>query len=152
MKHILLVDDDPTVRDSMSMLVEFLGYKCTTAVHGIEALTWLKHNRTDLVITDNKMPVLGGLQFLDTLQEISEGPSIPVILHSGSLNDSDKQRAMNAGAFAILDKPCQFQEIQRVIGEAVQQTTPDHYRVNGAFEKLDGIIDRIRLLGDTQNA
>ena len=103
---------------------------------------------TDLVITDNRMPILGGLQFLDTLRENFEGQSVPVILHSGNLNESDKQKAFNAGAFAILDKPCSLREIQRVIEQAIYYHGSDNKRGNGAFKKLDGITGRIQQLGE----
>ena len=65
--RILLVDDEFISREVIRAILEYHGYACEEVENGAEALTWLETDQVDLVITDNKMPVLGGLQFLERL-------------------------------------------------------------------------------------
>ncbi len=114
-KRILLVDDDPKVRDAMRTLLEARGYTCEDAEHGGVALEWLETQHADLVITDNKMPVLGGFEFLECLKQKNKSSLPPVMVLSGNLGNEDKENALKAGACAVFDKPGQFNEILPVI-------------------------------------
>lgn len=58
--HVLIVDDDPFVRDVIAMILDGLGYSVTATGDGFEALRWLEEERYDLVISDLKMPGLDG--------------------------------------------------------------------------------------------
>lgn len=68
------------------------------------------------------MPTLGGLDFIDQIKLQAKDPiQIPVILLSGHLDDQDKQRARQAGVFAILDKPCNFSQFLSMVQLALDQ-------------------------------
>ncbi len=114
-KKILLVDDDRKVRDAMCSLLEAQGYACEGADHGGVALEWLETQHADLVITDNKMPVLGGSEFLERLKRKNQSCKPHVMVLSGNLEDEDKENALKAGACAVFDKPGKFSEILPVI-------------------------------------
>jgi CheY-like chemotaxis protein len=58
--HVLVVDDDPFVRDVIAMILDGLGYAVTATGDGFEALRWLETEPYDLVISDLKMPGLDG--------------------------------------------------------------------------------------------
>ena len=122
MKKVLLVDDDSSAREALRLVLESQNLQCTEAGNGSEALEWLASNHADLIISDNQMPILTGLDFIDQIQ-LHKNPAnqSPVILLSGNLNEQDKVRAHKAGVFAILDKPCNFSEFLSMVQIALQR-------------------------------
>ena len=121
MKKVLLVDDDKSAREALHLVLESQQLQCIEVGNGSEALEWLASNQADLIISDNQMPVLTGLDFIDQIQ-LHQNPAneSPVILLSGHLNEQDKHRARKAGVFAILDKPCNFSEFLSMVQLALQ--------------------------------
>ena len=87
------------------------GYACQEVEHGSEALRAIQTKHFDLVITDNEMPVMTGLQLLQCLAEKPEDQRPPVILLTGNLSDDLCYAAQRAGARAVLTKPYQDQEL-----------------------------------------
>ncbi|MDR4494271.1 MAG: response regulator [Nitrospirales bacterium] len=120
-KKVLLVDDDRNAREALRMVLESQGFDCQEVTNGEEALQWLSKDHADLIVSDNQMPVLGGLDFIDQLQRQQNFPTPPVILLSGNLDDPDKARARQAGVFAILDKPCNFSEFVSMVQLALDR-------------------------------
>ncbi len=120
MKTVLLVDDDRNARQAIRLVLESQRLQCVEVNNGAEALAWLETQPADLVISDNQMPVLSGLDFIDQLQDQKPTTEPPVILLSGHLDDDDKTRARRAGVFAILDKPCNFSEFLSMVQLALQ--------------------------------
>ncbi len=77
-RYILLVDDEPLVRRSLSEFLTLSGYTVSSVSNGREAMALLKNHTVDIVITDMKMPEVDGLQLLRHIKEEHQG--IPVIL------------------------------------------------------------------------
>jgi len=121
MKKVLLVDDNTSAREALSLVLNSQNLECVEVSNGSEALEWLATHQADLIISDNQMPVLTGLDFIDQIQ-LHQSPAneSPVILLSGHLNEQDKHRARKAGVFAILDKPCNFSEFLSMVQLALQ--------------------------------
>ena len=121
MKKVLLVDDNLSAREALRLVLESQHMECVEMGNGSEALEWLASHQADLIISDNQMPVLTGLDFIDQIQ-LHQKPANepPVILLSGHLNEQDKHRARQAGVFAILDKPCNFNEFLSMVQLALQ--------------------------------
>ena len=121
MKKVLLVDDDTSARAALRLVLESQQLECIEVGNGSEALAWLSSHQADLIISDNQMPVLTGLDFIDQIRLDQTPPDeSPVILLSGHLNEQDKDRARQAGVFAILDKPCNFSEFLSMVQLALQ--------------------------------
>jgi CheY-like chemotaxis protein len=115
-KKVLLVDDNQSSREALRMVLESQGLDCQEVTNGQEALQWLLEDQADLIVSDNQMPILGGLDFIDQLrgdEHLAAQP--PVILLSGHLDDHEKNRARKAGVFAVLDKPCNFSEFVSMV-------------------------------------
>ena len=121
MKRILLVDDHETSRQVLKLFLEHHGYACVEAKHGAAALAWLEQGRkVDLIVSDNQMPVLTGLEFLVQVRTSPAFASIPFILYSGNVTDEIKQQAHQAGALAVLNKPYNFSDFVAIVTKALE--------------------------------
>lgn len=120
MKRVLLIDDNQHTRTALRMVLESQGLECAEAIDGSAALDWLERETADLVITDNQMPGLTGLEFIERLSTKGLPQRPPVILLSGNLQDADRERAVNAGAYAVLNKPCNFPEFLSLVHLALE--------------------------------
>lgn len=85
MAHILLVEDDILFADMLASNLEDMGHAVTRAGDGLAALTRLKAERFDLVITDFQMPFVNGGSLIDSIRSMDAGQATPVILMSGAL-------------------------------------------------------------------
>ena len=112
MKRILLVDDQPMARRVLKLFLAEFGYDAEEADNGAVALRLVdKRKAFDLVISDNLMPVMTGMEFIQALAQRSYLNSHPVILYSGNLTDELKQQALDLGVYAVLPKPYNFREL-----------------------------------------
>ena len=116
MKTILLVDDHQMARRALKLYLEQQEYVCEEAEHGQAALTWLnKGQPVDLVISDNQMPGMNGLELLRQMATHPHLSSLPVILYSGNVTDDLRTQAIEAGAYAVLTKPYKFADLVDII-------------------------------------
>ena len=111
MKHILIDDDFPSGREVLREKLELQGYACQEVENGSAALKAIETKRFDLVITDNQMPVMTGLQFLQCLAERPKDQRPPAILLTGHLSDPLSKAAQAAGACAVFGKPYKEPEL-----------------------------------------
>jgi len=110
--HILLVDDDETMLDTLEELI-FLEYskaaRIVRSTDGSDALRKISNQMFDLIITDNNMPKIEGLDLMKILRDdvIKGGvrKDIPIIFMSGNLHDYEVTDALGLGVKNILAKP-----------------------------------------------
>jgi FixJ family two-component response regulator len=101
--NILIVDDDPAVRDALKFSLELEGFKVRTCRDGLELLAHQCLPKSDCIILDYKMPGLDGLNVLRQLAE--RKVKVPVILITGPVTENLRERAIRAGACLVLEKP-----------------------------------------------
>ncbi len=102
-KHVLIVDDEAEIRETMIYDLKRLGCITHEASTGSEAFTILQNNKIDIVITDIRMPDGNGL---DLIQQIrSMHAELPVVLITTGFSDLSASDAQSLGAFAIIEKP-----------------------------------------------
>ncbi len=89
-KTILVVDDEPDIRDFISTLLEDNGYATMTAVDGGEALDRVKEHRPDLITLDITMPEKSGVRFYREMKESDDWKDIPIIIITGISGDFEK--------------------------------------------------------------
>ncbi len=118
-KHVLIVDDEPAVRRTVRGALESSGIECAESENGATALAWLEEHHVDLVLADYHMPIMGGLTLLERVNVTLNGRTPRVILLSGVIDDIHKHKAMGLGAYAIIDKPCNFRELVEKVNEAL---------------------------------
>ena len=99
---ILIVDDEPRIRDFVSMNLELERYRVIEASNGLEALEQLRANLPDLIVMDVMMPEIDGFE---TLRHIREVSNIPVIMLTVRQNDQDKIHGLDLGADDYIAKP-----------------------------------------------
>ena len=119
-QRVLIVDDEPAVRRTVRAALESAGYECAESENGAAGLAWIEENQADLIIADYHMPVLSGLRLLERIQGKTKKNPPPIIMLSGVLKERDKRKALELGAYAIVDKPCNFRELVLTVGEALE--------------------------------
>jgi len=126
MARILLIDDEPEFCEAVADLLHQRDHEvhcCDTAEAGLQALS---KRPIDLVLLDNRMPRMSGLEFLAAVSE--RGLGTPVVLMTAIHNDQTAIQATNLGAFAYVIKPLVYAEImtelEPVIREAIEITRP----------------------------
>ncbi len=108
-ERILIVDDEPGIRNFMSRIVETLHYDHVEASDGEEALKLYIENRPDLILSDVRMPGLDGLGLLEQVKMIN--PEQVVIMVT-AFDDSDTvKKALKAGAYDYINKPLDLDEV-----------------------------------------
>ena len=103
-KSALIVDDEESIRYLFSFQLKRLGYECTTATDGLEALAQLSRREFGLVMLDIRMPKMSGL---DVLQDIRRGRTETCVVMMSALADAEiAVAALKLGADDYLTKPC----------------------------------------------
>lgn len=100
---ILIVDDEPMLREIMSEWMASEGYSVLTAKNGADALRVLEANRVDAIVTDVRMPVMDGITLLRTLKASADNAT-PAIVVSG-FSDITLREALDLGVETMLPKP-----------------------------------------------
>ncbi|KPL00568.1 MAG: hypothetical protein AMJ91_04225 [candidate division Zixibacteria bacterium SM23_73_3] len=111
--QVLIVDDNPHMSSLLSDILDFFDYKAVGASDGEEALKTLKERCFDMVITDLKMPRMGGMDLLRTIKD--RFPQLPVVVITGFGTDSSKSDAFAAQADGFLAKPFKVEEIKELL-------------------------------------
>jgi CheY-like chemotaxis protein len=121
MKRILLVDDHEMARQTLRLFLEQHGYSCKEAEHGASAIAWLAQGQhVDLIVSDNQMPVMTGMEFLVQVKAIFHFRIISFILLSGDITDEIQRQAYQAGAMAVLNKPYNFSDFVAIVTKALE--------------------------------
>jgi len=108
---ILVVDDDPLIREALRRQLRRAGYAMEAAESGSEALEYAKQSAADLAILDVRMPGLSGFETCRLLKAVEGWESVPVLVLTGGQEETDYQGALEAGADDFLTKPVLFQEL-----------------------------------------
>ena len=116
-KNIVVVDDEKDMREFLEIMLRKEGYDCRSFPSGSAALEWLRENRFDLVITDVRMPGMGGVDFLKAAKELD--PDVPVMMITAYASVDTAIEAMKAGAYDYFIKPFNVEEIKLNIRNAL---------------------------------
>jgi len=117
---ILIVDDEPLIRQSLYEILRIEGYKAHMAASSDEALTFIEKQKVDIVVTDMKMPDIDGLMLLDRLKKkYHDGVDVIVITGFGSIESAVD--AMRKGAFDYVTKPINDDEIKMIINNIIER-------------------------------
>ena len=124
MAHILIVDDEAGIRDTLAMIFEYEHHQVTTAESGIEGLKIAQSPEAeaapiDCILLDVKMPGMDGLETLEKLKEVR--PEVPVIMISGHGTIETAVEATKRGAFDFVEKPPDRQRLLLLVRNATEK-------------------------------
>jgi len=117
--RVLVVDDEKSMRDLLSITLEKEGYDVQTAAGGEPAIEMLHRDPVDVVITDLRMPKVDGLQVLRAAKEIS--PDTTVIVITAVASTETAVEAMKLGAYDYLTKPFKLDEANLIVRNALER-------------------------------
>ncbi len=121
MNQILIVDNEKSMRDFLSIVLKKEGYRCKTAEDGEQALKMVENEGADLVITDIKMPKMDGLSLLKALKASS--PETATVMMTAFASTETAIEAMKEGAYDYLTKPFQIDEVKLIIKNVLERKT-----------------------------
>ena len=116
--RILVIDDEPAIRETMRMILEYEGYECLTAGSGAEGLTAVEKDAPDLVFLDIKMPGMDGLETLSRLRGLND--ALPVVIVSAHGTATSALEAGRLGAFRFIEKPLSKDYVLDAIREGLE--------------------------------
>ena len=117
MPTVLIVDDEKNIRSGLALGFQDEGYETLEACNGVEAWNLLSKSFVDVVVTDLKMPVMGGSELLKRIA--SSYPNIPVIVLTGHGTIEDAVEAMHQGAYDFFTKPVDLDHLILTVKKAI---------------------------------
>jgi len=126
MKKILVVDDDRTLRITLTRALENMGYQVQQVSSGAEALEACVKNPPDLVVSDVMMPEMDGIEFCRRLRATPSGQLMPFIFLSGKGELEDRIHGHSIGADDYLIKPVNPRELAAKIEAQLERTRRIH--------------------------
>jgi two-component system, OmpR family, response regulator len=157
---LLVVDDEPFLRDAVASSLRFLGFEVSTAETGAEALRMVREGRFDLVVLDVKLPDTDGFTITRRLRE--SGSQVPVIFLTARDTQADKVTGLTIGGDDYMTKPFGLEELAARVRTVLRRTRgaisgpvlkfanleldQDTYEVHRAGERIDLSPTEFRLL------
>jgi DNA-binding NtrC family response regulator len=120
-KVILIVEDDPSVGESLRVLLKRKGHGILLASNGKEGLQLFRHEFVDLVITDVVMPKMDGIELLEAIKGLKPETEVIVISAQGTIEKA--VQAMKLGAFDFIEKPINPRVISLLVERALEKQT-----------------------------
>ena len=108
--YVMLVEDDPVLRDMMSRMIENEKFQVTVAENGLRALELVKQCIPQLIVLDIMMPVMDGFQFLGELRQRKEWAHIPVVVLTAKTLSPEEREFLSARTHSVLQKGASVRE------------------------------------------
>ncbi len=121
MPSILIIDDEKSIRKTLTEILSYEGYKIDEAADGEEGLKKFKEKTYDLVLCDIKMPKIDGIEFLEKAKEIND--ETPIIIISGHGNIETAVEAVKKGAYDYISKPPDLNRMLITLRNAMDKTS-----------------------------
>lgn len=141
MANVLVVDDDPHIREVVCFALEQAGLQTLVAINGVEALEQHKRHRPDLIILDILMPELDGLTVCKQLRQIS---SVPILLLSSRDEEVDRVLGLDMGADDYVGKPFSPRELVARVNANLRRHEHDQPQAENVIEVDEYVINHDR--------
>jgi len=143
--RILIVDDEPGIRESLAGVLEDEDFETAAAASGEECLALLEHESFDVALVDVWMPGLDGLDVLHKIEQRQDPERPVVVMISGHGSIEAAVRATKLGAFDFLEKPLTIEKVVVVVRNAIEQR---HLRLE--LRELRSIgLGRLNIIGES---
>lgn len=120
-KKVLIIDDEKDLADSIAEFLELKGYHTAVCYNGLEAIEKLSNFESDIIICDIAMPVMDGLELLNTIRSEDQWNHIPFIFLTAKTTKEDMRHGMISGADDYILKPFKLSEIDESIKTRLQR-------------------------------
>jgi len=143
--HILVADDDPANRELLTELLHHSGHSVTAARDGNEALAALAETHFDVVLMDEEMPRMSGLDATRTIiQATKPGEKRPIIVGiSGNSTKEDEERCLAVGMDAFLAKPIRAAELFSILATLARHSEPALQPPDSASQEEDPSVESL---------
>ena len=156
MPSILIIDDEKSIRKTLTEILSYEGYKIEEAADGEEGLKKFRDKNFYIVLCDIKMPKIDGIEFLEKAREIND--EVPIIIISGHGNIETAVEAVKKGAYDYISKPPDLNRMLITLRNAMDKTSlvaeakvlkrkvnrvQEIVGVSGAIRKIKDTIDKI---------
>ena len=121
--RVLVVDDDPQLREALTRALELDDYQVATASNGAQALEAISARRPDVVVLDVMMPYVGGLDVCRTLRERKD--RLPILVLTARDEVGDRVAGLDAGADDYLTKPFALDELRARLRALLRRTASE---------------------------
>ncbi len=117
-KTVLIVDDQLSMREMLSDLLDMMGHESIAVEGGSQALQQLDESDIDLVITDLNMPKMDGMELMKRIKD--QTPAMPVIVITGYGTFHTEKQVISNGADGYIPKPCTIHRVQETVTAALE--------------------------------
>ncbi len=160
-RRLLLVDDEPGIRTSLSAVLEDEGYSVVAVADGEAGLAQLETESFDCVLLDVWLPGMDGMEVLNRIQERLGDERPAVVMISGHGNIETALRATRMGAFDFIEKPLTIDKVLLVVKNAIAQRRmaleldrlgaggPEHYPIVGESVPMKALRQQLGLMAVT---
>ena len=164
MPRILVVDNEKSMRDFLTIVLEKEGYHVSVAENGELAAQRLEKEIFDLVISDIKMPKVGGIELLKKVKELH--PGTVVLMMTAFASTENAIEAMKEGAYDYLTKPFKIEEVKLIIRNALEKKQlreenlllkrelkgqSEFSNIVGQSEKMKKVLDLVQKVADSKS-
>lgn len=153
-KRVLVVDDEPDIRELLSITLEQMGLEVVTAAKLAKARKLLESEEFDLCLTDMKMPDGNGLELVEMVQLIK--PQLPIAMITAFGNMEIAVEALKKGAFDFISKPLELMRLRSVVQSALEldSASEDHHNEEvaliGHSPAIEALKQQIRRVARSQ--
>lgn len=151
MKKILLIEDNPEMRENIAEMLELANYEVQVAENGKEGVRLAQELLPDLIICDIMMPELDGYGVLYMLAKNPKTSAIPFIFLTAKAEKSDYRKGMNLGADDYLTKPFEEMELLEAIEIRLKKSEQFKKEFKSDIEGIDRFIEEAKGLEEMQN-
>ncbi len=139
--RILVVDDEPNIREGLVLALNLMGYRAEEAISGCEALKMLEGTPFDLMVLDMRMPEMDGIEVMQRARRICS--DLPIIVLTGHATLDSAIAAVKSGATDYLLKPASLHDIAAAVGTVLRSRT-EQLRRQHWLHVMDEAMDALR--------
>jgi len=139
-KKVLVIDDEQIVLDSVSQILIDENYEVDVSLSGREGLDWAIERPYDIILTDIRMPDIGGMRVLRDIKRVKS--SLPVVIITGYATTKSAVQAMKLGAAEYIEKPFEPEQLLEAVARALGLSSEDEEQGLIHKEEMAKVLER----------
>ena len=139
-KQVLVIDDEQIVLDSVSQILIDENYEVDVSLSGREGLDWAIERPYDIILTDIRMPDIGGMRVLRDIKRVKS--SLPVVIITGYATTKSAVQAMKLGAAEYIEKPFEPEQLLEAVARALGIAAEDEEQGLVHKEEMAKVLER----------